>query len=118
MDKYLDLQGIKEEFGKHLVKHRGYSPEEVAVAVSDFPDPYSNCYLEEDFLERVEIDGVQYEKYTVRTHLWRCGMPPKTPDFFFYTYYKSEDVKGRTVGDYMRAFKLYQVEGVNKKDFR
>lgn len=114
--RLLDIEGIKQAFADHLMKHRGYSKEEANMAVYDFPDPYSNCYLDEEYIESCVVDGITYQKYASRTALWRVGIH-NVPNFFFYTYYREEDIKGRTVGEYMNAHKLYQVDDLNRDDF-
>jgi len=113
--KYLDLEGIKKAFGEHLKKYRGYSDDEAEMATSDFPDPYSNCYLNEDFVEECEIDGVDYEKNISYCDLGRIGM--RIPPFCFYTYYRGEDIEDHTVGSYKSARKLFQVEDLELEDF-
>ena len=60
--KYLSVDEIKQAFANHLMKHRGYTPEEADMAVSDFPDPYSNCYLDESYIGSCEIEGVSYQQ--------------------------------------------------------
>ena len=114
--RYLSIGEIKNAFAKHLIKYRDYSIEEAQIAVSDFPDPYNNCYLNEEFIDHVEIDGVSYEKNASSTSLWRVGMHG-VPDFCFYTYYCDEDIPNHKVGEYMNARKLYQVDNLDKKDF-
>ena len=42
---------------------KDYSKTEVAIAVSDFPDPYANGYLNEEFVGKCTIDGEEYEQY-------------------------------------------------------
>lgn len=114
--RYLSIDEIKKEFANHLKKYRGYTDEEAAIAVSDFPNPYSNCYLDEDWVGDCEIEEVAYKKYTSSTALWRVGMP-NVPDFFFYTYYRTEDVPNNKVGEYMNARKLFQIEELDAEDF-
>lgn len=114
--KYLCMDEIKEAFAQHLMKYRGYTAEEADMAVSDFPDPYSNCYLDESYIDTCEIDGVSYQKYASNTDLWRVGIH-NVPNFFFYTYYREEDVEGHTVGDYMNAQKLFQIDDLDDEDF-
>ncbi|MBE6618413.1 MAG: hypothetical protein E7626_01355 [Ruminococcaceae bacterium] len=114
--KYLTIDEIKQAFADHLMKYRGYSPEEADMAVSDFPDPYSNCYLNEEYIGHCEIDGVAYEQNASSTVLWRVGIP-NVPDFFFYTYYREEDIESRTVGSYMNARKLFRVDDLDAEDF-
>lgn len=114
--KYLNLEEIKQEFAKHLMEHRGYTAEEADMAVYDFPDPYSNCYLDEEYIGPCEIDNVPYTQYASSTALWRVGIH-NVPDFFFYTYYREEDITGRTVGEYMNARKLFQVDDLDAEDF-
>jgi hypothetical protein len=104
--KYLNIDEIKQAFAEHLMKHRGYTAEEADMAVFDFPDPYSNCYLDESYIGSCEIDGVTYKKYATSTDLWRVGIH-NTPNFFFYTYYREED------SDY----KLYQIDDLYEDDF-
>lgn len=114
--KYLNLEEIKQAFAQHLIKHRNYTAEEAEIAVSDFPDPFSNCYLDEDYIGACEIDGIQYDQYASITVLWRVGIH-KVPNFMFYTYYRKEDIMGRTVGEYMNARKLYQIDDLDRNDF-
>ena len=40
--EYLDLDGIRDAFAKHLMQYRGYTNDEAKLAVSDFPDPFEN----------------------------------------------------------------------------
>lgn len=114
--KYLNVAEIKQAFAEHLMKHRGYTAEEADMAVYDFPDPYSNCYLDESYIDECEIDGVAYKQYATNTDLWRAGLY-NVPNFFFYSYYRKEDVEGGTVGDYMNAQKLFRVDELNEEDF-
>ena len=114
--KYLNTEEIKQAFAQHLMKYRGYSVEEADIAVYDFPDPYSNCYLDEKYLDFCDIDGVAYEKNASTTALWRVGIH-NVPNFCFYTYYRKEDIEGRTVGEYMNARKLFQIDDLDAKDF-
>ena len=114
--KYLNIDEIKQAFAHHLMKHRGYTAEEADMAVVDFPDPYSNCYLDEDYIGFCEIDGVSYEQNASSTVLWRAGIHD-VPNFFFYTYYREEDVKSHTVGSYMNARKLFQIDELDEEDF-
>lgn len=114
--KYLNIDEIKQAFAEHLIKYRGYTAEEADMAVYDFPNPYSNCYLDEDYIGLCEIDGVAYKQYASNTVLWRAGIHG-VPNFFFYTYYREEDVKNRTVGEYMKARKLFQVDDLDPEDF-
>ena len=115
--KYLSIDGIKQAFAEHLMKYRGYSNEEAEMAVSDFPDPYTLPYLSEDFIEHnVEIDGVLYEMNASYTSLWRVGITG-IPEFRFYTYYCEEDITNHTVGEYMKARKLFRTEDIDPSDF-
>lgn len=114
--KYLNVEEIKQAFAKHLMNYRGYTEEEADIAVCDFPDPYSNCYLDEQYIESCEIDGVAYTKYASSTFLWRVGIH-NVPNFNFYTYYREEDIKDCTVGEYMNARKLFQVDDLDAEDF-
>ena len=114
--KYLDVDGIKTAFAKHLMKYRDYSEEEAEMAVSDFPDPYSLPYLQEQYIGEVTIDGMEYEKCASYTLLFLCGIHG-VPMFRFYTYYALDDIPGHRVGEYMAAKKLYQVEELNEEDF-
>ena len=114
--KYLSVEEVKRAFAEHLMKHRGYTAEEADMAVYDFPDPYSNCYLDEKYIGSCEIDGVAYEKDASSTALWRVGIH-NVPDFFFYTYYREEDIEGRKVGEYMNARKLFQIDELDAEDF-
>lgn len=102
--KYLSVEEIKKAFAKHLRKHRGYSVKEAEMAASDFPDIYSNCYLDEKYIGSCEIDGVEYDKYASNTDLWRVAIH-NTPNFFFYTY-KAEG-----------ECKFFQIDGLDVKDF-
>lgn len=112
---YLDLDGIRSAFANHLIKHRRYSKAEAAMVVSDFPDSYTNCYLMEKYDSECEIDGKKYEKRINYTIFDRVGI--KAPTFYFYTFYRSEDVADHKVGSYMKARKLYQVENLDMDDF-
>lgn len=112
----LDISGIKQAFAEHMKKYRGYSEEEAAIAVSDFPNPYHNCYLVETYLEDCEIDGVGYEKNACYTAFWRIGLKD-VPMFRFYTYYRNEDIPNHLVGEYMEARKLFQVDELDLSDF-
>jgi hypothetical protein len=114
--KYITNQEIKEAFASHMMKYRGYTKEEAEIAVSDFPDPYSNCYLNEEYIGECEIDGVEYEQNASYTAFWKIGLD-QVPMFRFYTYYRSEDIEGHTVGGYMNARKLYRVEKLDDEDF-
>ena len=113
---YLNIDGIKQAFASHLMKHRGYTIEEADIAVSDFPDSYSSCYLDESYIGSCEIDGVAYKQYASNTVLWRVGIH-NAPNFFFYTYYREEDVESGTVGSYMNARKLFQIDDLDEEDF-
>lgn len=113
---YLDLEGIRAAFAGHLMEYRGYTKAEAEFAVSDFPDPYSCCYLFENYVENCMIDGEEYEKnasYTDFRHMGAVDEPP----FCFYTYYRRADIRKHTVGEYMKAGKLYQREGLDIRDF-
>ena len=114
--KYLDTKGIKNAFAAHLIKYRGYTKDEAEMAVSDFPDSYSLPYLYEDYIDDVTIDGKEYEMRASYTMLWECGILG-VPMFRFYTYYLSEDIPNNTVGEYVNARKLFQVEDLDEDDF-
>ena len=114
--KYLDLQGIKDAFAKHMIEHRGYSEQEAAIAVSDFPDPYELPYLDEEYIDEVTIDGVDYERNASYTSFWKCGLEG-IPMFRFYTYYCIDDIPNHQVGEYINARKLFQVEDLDDDDF-
>ena len=113
---YLDLDGIRAAFAEHLMIYRGYSSIEAEIAVSDFPDPYDNCYLDEEFVGDCVIDGESYGQYASFTKLWRVGMDD-VPDFRFYTYYRRSDIPNNRVGEYRKAKKLYQKDALDKADF-
>lgn len=113
--KYLSVDEIKKAFADHLMKHRGYTAEEADMAVFDFPDPYSNCYLDEEYEGSCEIEGIAYEKNITTTALWRVGMH-NVPDFRFYTYYREEDIESHTVGAYMNARKLFRIADSDEED--
>ena len=113
---FLDEKKVKDVFTKHLIKHLGYSSEEAELAASDFPNPYSNSYLDEEYLENTKVDGIEYEKNACVTSLWKCGIVG-VPMFRFYTYYAIEDIPNRTVEEYLAARKLFQVEGLVEEDF-
>jgi hypothetical protein len=114
--KYLDNEGIRKAFAKHLIKHRGYTKEEAAMATFDFPDPYNNPYLCEEYICEETIDGVEYEKNACYTELWKCGITD-VPMFRFYTYYAIEDIPNHQVGEYMEARKIYQIDNLDDEDF-
>ncbi len=113
---YLDLQGIKDAFAKHMMAHRGYSEEEAQIAVSDFPDPYTLPYLDEEFICEETVDGKDYEKNASYTSFWKCGIDD-VPMFRFYTLYDVEDLPNHTVGEYRNARKLFQIEDLDDDDF-
>lgn len=114
---YVTEKEVKKRFAQHLMMHCFYSEAEADLAVSDFPDPYSNCYLGEEYVGPCVIDGIEYSKCASYTNLARVMGMYDIPDFYFYTYYRSEDLAGGTVGDSMRARKLYQLDDLNKSDF-
>ncbi len=114
--KYLDVNGIKEAFAKHLMKYRGYDEEEAKMAVSDFPNPYQLPYLFEDYIEMTEIDGVEYEKRASKCDFRPCGVFD-LEEFHYYTYYKAEDIQNSLVMEYLSADKLFQVEDLDEGDF-
>lgn len=113
--EYLDLKGIRDAFAKHMMKYRGYSEQEAAIAVSDFPDPYSLPYLDEEYICEETIDGKEYEKNASYTSFWKCGIED-VPMFRFYTYYAIEDIPNHTVGEYRSARKLYQTDELDEED--
>lgn len=113
---YLDINGIKDAFAKHLMKHCGYSKSEAQIAVSDFPDPYCLPYLDEEYICNETIDGEEYEKNASYTSFWKCGIQG-IPMFRFYTFYAIDDIPNRTVGEYKNARKLYQIDDLNEDDF-
>ncbi len=114
--KYLRVEEIKQALAEHLIKHRGYSEEEAEVAVHDFPDPYSNPYLREDFIDTVEVDGIEYEKNADCVDLTVCGID-NVPRFCFYTLYRVDDIPNHKVGEYRDARKLFQAENLDPNDF-
>lgn len=114
--KTLDEQGIRSAFAEHLLKYRDYSEAEVAEAVSDFPDPYSLPYLDEEYLGVETIDNADYEKFASFTNFERCGIEGISA-FRFYTYYAVEDLPNHTVGEYSAARKLYQADDLSEDDF-
>ena len=65
---------------------------------------------------RDQGDGVAYQKNATSTDLWRAGIH-NVPNFFFYTYYREEDIESRSVGDYMNAQKLFQIDDLDEEDF-
>ena len=93
---YLDIEGIKEVFGKHMMKYRGYSEAEAKMAVYDFPDPYRNPYLIEEYDGDETVDGVDYQVYSDYTDLTRCDIDD-VPPFRFYTLYRKEDIPNHKV---------------------
>jgi hypothetical protein len=114
--KYLDTNGIRNAFAKHLIEHRGYTKDEAAMATFDFPDPYNLPYLCEEYVGEEMIDGINYEKDACYTELWRCGISD-VPMFRFYTYYAIDDIPNHQVGEYMEARKIYQVDDLDEEDF-
>ncbi len=113
---YLDLQGIKNAFAKHLIENRGYSEQEAAIAVSDFPDPYGLPYLDEEYIGEETIDGIEYEQNASYTSFWKVGIDD-IPMFRFYTYYAVDDIPNHMVGEYMNARKLFRVDDLDDDDF-
>lgn len=113
--RYLNLEDIKKEFGNHLATHLGYSKVEAAIAVSDFPDPYTNCYLNEEFVDVIMIDGEEYEQCASYTNFECVGID--APAFCFYTFYRKADIPNSTVGEYRNAKKMYQFEDLDDTDF-
>ena len=79
-----------------------------------FPDAF-DCILCEEYVGTREIDGSEYVQFAVNTMLYQIGISD-VPNFFFYVFYKSDELD-RTVGSYKTAHKLYQIEGLKKKDF-
>lgn len=114
--EYLDLQGIRDAFAAHLMEYAEYSEGEAEMAVSDFPDPYRLPYLHEEFIGEETIDGKDYEKNASSTLFQMCGIFG-VPMFRFYTYYLTEDLPNRTVGEYMNARKLFQIDDLDDDDF-
>ena len=95
---------------------RGYSEEEADVAVHDFPDPYSNPYLREEYIDTVEVDGIEYERNADCVDLTVCGID-NVPRFCFYTLYRVDDIPNHKVGEYRDARKLFQTEDLDPNDF-
>ena len=112
---YLKVDEVKAAFGNHLTACLGYSKAEVSLAVSDFPDPYANCYLNEEFVGKCVIDGEEYEQYASYTAFERIGID--APPFCFYTFYCKADIPNSTDGEYRNARKLYQVDDLDDSDF-
>ena len=113
---YLKLDGIRAAFAKHLMVHLDYDEEEAQDAVNDFPNPYVNPYLLEEYVDDVDINGVEYQKCATCADLSRCGIDD-VPFFCFYTLYRMEDLKTTRVIDYINARKLYQVDDLDRDDF-
>lgn len=112
---YINEEGIREAFAQYLIDKAHYSEREAKVAVSDFPNPYENEYLTEEYIGEIEIEGEMYEQNACKCMLWRLGM--KVKDFMFYEYYKMSDIPNKQVGEYMNATKLYSVDDLDKRDF-
>ena len=114
--EYLTIDGIRRAFGEHMMKYRGYSEEEAKVAVHDFPDPYSNPYLREEYIDDVEVDGIEYERNADCVDLTVCDIDD-VPRFCFYTLYCIEDIPDHKVGEYRTARKLFQIDDLDPADF-
>ena len=114
--EFLDIQGVRDAFAAHMMAYRGYSKEEAEIAASDFPDRYNLPYLYEDYIGDETINGKDYEKNASYTLLQMCGIFD-VPMFRFYTYYLVEDLPNHSVGEYMNARKLFQIEDLNDDDF-
>ena len=91
------------------MRYRGYSAEEADMAVYDFPDPYNNTYLVEEFEDYIEVDGIEYERNSSYTDLTRCGID-HVPPFKFYTLYQKSDIPNHKVIEYMNAQKLFEID--------
>ena len=113
--QYVNVEDVKQAFAEHLMKYRHYSKQEAELAVSDFPDPYENCYLCEEYLDNCEIDGEEYEMHAGYTELYRIGID--IPMFCYYVYYRCADVPNNKVGEYQEAHKLYQLTDLDEDDF-
>jgi len=115
--EYLDTEGIRNAFSRYLMENRGYDEDDAEYAASDFPDPYAQCYLMEEYLGECEIDGEKYEQYTSWTDFSMMMGMDSLPHFGFYTYYRSSDMPGHLVKEYRAAKKYYSVNNIKKKDF-
>lgn len=60
--EYLNEEQIKEAFVKYLEQYQYCDAADASFVASEFPNPYTNGYLEEEFIESVSIGGEEYEK--------------------------------------------------------
>jgi len=107
----------KEEFKPYLYDNMyANGCEGLALRDPDFPNPYDCCYVFQDYVNDVEIDGKTYELRACHTnYMYMLGYEGDT--LRFYMYIETPEDFCNTVGEYIEANKLYQIEDLDPKDF-
>ena len=108
----VDFEALCKALKKYLVNEGGYFESEADDMLrSDFESPYTARFIMQEFIGQRTIDGKRYEVRHCHTEFRVVGIWDfeNLPPFEFYMFIDLETLKGKTVGDYEDAFKLYLV---------
>ena len=114
--KYVTAEDVKKAYMAHMMKYRGYDEQEAEDAAMAVPSRYEVCWLIEDRLGEVEIDGEEYVKCAVHTMFFLMGIY-NVPMFRYYVYYRVSDIPNESPEEYAAARTLYQLDDLDPDDF-
>ena len=106
---YMTEEDIVLAFKQYLMEVQGLSANDAEIGATEFPDPYSQCYLQEDWVEDTEIEGQKVEVRRCWTDFGMMCTFDNSKPFRFYKYIFTPEGFGNTVGEYRAAKKLYRL---------
>lgn len=106
--EYLSINELRENFADYLMKYQYCTPSDARMIAQEFPDPYTNPYLQEEWIGTETINGEKYQSYASCVDFSMFYSFSNALPYRFYTYYLVSDLMpNRTVGDYRKARKLF-----------
>ena len=110
-DALVEHETLIEAFKDYLMREFDYDEEDATIASDDLQDPYNTPYILEDFQGRISIDGIDYEVRFCHTDFNYCGLfhMANAAPFEFYMLIDCSTLHGQTIGDYMKARKIYVI---------
>ena len=114
---YLSLEELRNDFINYLVKYQFCEVSDANYIALEFPDPYANPYLREDYIGVETINDEKYQSYASCVDFSMFYSFSNDLPYRFYTYYLVSDIMpNRTVGDYRKARKLFSLVPLNEKN--
>ena len=114
----VDKEQLNERISQYFIDVQKVDKSDLKFILMDFEDPYMCDWVNHDYVQYCEVDGVRYVVYTYWTSFFMIA-ETFTDDvrFKFYMLMRDDDIENGLVAEHMAAERLYVVDGLVDEDF-